>query len=136
MIYFILTLFFASLISILFMISRKLVAIKNHQIEVPEGALFEIPYIEEVKDITIESIKKTEHMVLVFIVKSYIQFSAFLERKYGEFAMQLRQAHRKTLESNIAAEKAEVSKFLKLISIYKQKINEITHHIKEEERSL
>ncbi|MDE2399653.1 MAG: hypothetical protein KGL67_01420 [Patescibacteria group bacterium] len=133
MIYFILTLFFASLVSIIFMIGRKLMLLENGQID--EGASFEIPYLKEIKHVLTENIKKYEHMGLVAVVKSYIQSMNFFKNKFQEIKIKIQHIHIKKHPNGEVSERAEVSKFLKAISGYSHKIKEIKHKITEEENN-
>ena len=138
MIYFVLILFFASLISIIFMIGKKLVLIKNGKHEVQEGVSFEIPYLEETKGLLFRNIKRYEHLSLVAMVRSYVQLTNFLKNKHEEVKTKItHKFHRNTklLESDTSG-KQEASKFLKMISDYKHKITEIKHKIHEEEKDL
>ena len=136
MIYFILILFFSSLISIIFMIGRKLVLIKNGRYEIVDEASFEIPYIKEVKDLTFAGIKKYEHLSLVFIVKSYFQFLSFLKKKYADIKIGVKNIHIKKYPNGELIEKIESSKVVKFVSDYKHRIKEIVHKVKEEEKDL
>jgi hypothetical protein len=115
------------------MIGKKLILLKNGKTLIQNEVPFEVPYIKDIRHLTIENIKKYEHMALVAVVKSYIQFSNFLKSKYQELKNQI---IRRTKKSHIIEEKQEVSKFLKMISDYQHKIREIKHKIKEEEKDL
>lgn len=134
MIYFILTLFFVSLISILVMIGRKLVLVKRGQVEMIEGASFEIPYLKEARQITIENIKKYEHVALVGIVKFYVQSSLFLKNKYQESKTKIQNIHIKHYPNGELKEKIKGSKFIEMISSYTHRIKKIRHEIKEQEK--
>ena len=136
MIYFILTTFFISLLSIIFMIWRKLVLLKNGQYEIPTETSFEVPYLKEARNLTIRNIKKYEHISLVLLVKFYIQLSDFLKNQYKELNIRVQNIHTRNHSTARLREKVESSKFFKLISVYKHKIKEITHKIKEGEKDL
>lgn len=135
MIYFILTLFFGSLVAIVFMVWRKLVLIKKGQIEIVEGASFEIPYLKETKHATIENIKKYEHIALVLVVKFYLQFSNFVKTKYQELKLKVKSIHIKHSQNPESADKNEILKIFNVVSSYKHKIKQIKHKIKEEEKN-
>ncbi len=126
--------FFVSLLSIVFMIWRKLSLVKSGEYELHEEVTFEIPYLDEIKNITVESVKKYEHKSLVFIVKSYIQSTNFLKNKYQELKIKVQNIHVKNHSTGELIQKVEASKLLKIVSSYKHKITEITHKIKEEEK--
>lgn len=117
------------------MIGRKLISIKNGHSEVQMEVPFEIPYLKETKDLIVENIKKYEHLSLIVVVKSYLQLTNFLKNKYGEVKNKIQNRNKKNIANNITSEKAEVSRFLKIISDYKHKIKEIKHKIKEEEKN-
>lgn len=135
MMYFLLILFFSSLIAIVLMIGRKLVLLKNGKLNMPTETSFEVPYIKETKDFAVENIKKYEHIGLVFIVKSYMQFSAFLKNKYEETKTKIKNIHLERYPNGELRKKIEASEFYKFILVYKQKIRDITHKIKEEENN-
>jgi len=135
MIYFILILFFASLLSIAIMIGRKLVLLKKGQIEVTQEIPFEVPYLKEIRRAVVFNIKKYEHLALVGIVKFHLQFANFLKSKYGELKIKLRNLHLKHSQKAEAGEKTEVSTFLKVVSVYKNRITEIKDRIKREENN-
>lgn len=128
----ILTLFFISLFGITFMIGRKLVMLQNGKVISGEKVLLEIPYIKEIKHITIKNIKKHHHAGLVATIRFYVRFSNFLKNKYQEAKIKIKNRNK---ESHIGSEKKEISKFLKIISEYKHKIREIKHKIKKEEEN-
>lgn len=136
MLYFLLVLFFSSLISIIFMIGKKLVMIKNGRYEIVEEATFEIPYIKEAKDLTVEGIKKYEHLSLVFIVKSYFKFINFIKHAHVEWKNKIKNIHIKKYPNGELIEKIESSKVVKFVSGYKHRIKEIVHKVKEEEKDL
>ncbi len=135
MIYFILILFFTSLFSIIFMVGKKLILLKNGQIEVAEGALFEIPYLKELKHLIAQSIKKYEHEGLVLVVKFYLQGINLAKVGYGNLKKKIKDLHIKKQPNGEVSERVEVSKFLRFVSTYKHKIIEIKHRIKEEEKN-
>jgi hypothetical protein len=116
------------------MIWRKLSLVKSGEYELHEEVTFEIPYLDEIKNITVESVKKYEHKSLVFIVKSYIQSTNFLKNKYQELKIKVQNIHVKNHSTGELIQKVEASKLLKIVSSYKHKITEITHKIKEEEK--
>lgn len=125
-----LILFFTSLASIIFMISRKLFLLKNGRISGTVEAPFEVPHLEKVKHLTIANIKKYEHIILVNVVRVYVRSANFIKNRYQEIKTRI-ENKRKVDQTN--HDKKEISKFLKIIGDYKQKIREITHKIKKEE---
>lgn len=134
MMYFLLTLFFVSLLGITFMIGRKLILLQSGQITHGNDISSETPYLEELKVITIKNIKKHGFIGLVATIRFYVRSTNFLKNKYQEVKKRVRNFSDGRLNNN--EEKKEVSKFLKMISEYKHKIREIKHKIKEEENNL
>ncbi|OGI60085.1 hypothetical protein A2641_02855 [Candidatus Nomurabacteria bacterium RIFCSPHIGHO2_01_FULL_37_25] len=131
MIYFLLILFFTSLFSIIFMIGKKLFLLQNGQIITSNiEVLFRISHLEKIKLFTIKNIKKYGHILLVEILRSYIRFSNFLKNKYQEIKIKIKTLGKK---NNPNGEEKEISKFLRIIGDYKNKIREIKHKIKKEE---
>ncbi len=112
------------------MIGRKLFLLQNGQISSNTEVPFEVSHLEKVKLFTIKNIKKCERILLVEILRLYIRFSNFLKNKYQEIKIKIRNRSKK---NNINGEKREISKFLKIIGDYKNKIREIKHKIKKEE---
>lgn len=129
--YFLLILFFGSLLSITFMIGRKLVVLKNGQTTLNEEEIISgVPFFEEWKHSAAKNIKKHSYNGLVAIIRLYFRSANFLKSKYQDLKIKVKNLRGKKLN---AEEKREVSGFLKMISEYKQKIREIKHKIKEEE---
>ena len=128
MIYFLLILFFGSLLGIIFMIGRKLVIIQGNS-EIVN--IKEDPYLEEWKHTTVKNIKKYSYLLLVAIIRTYVHSSNFIKLKYQELKLKIKNRFGKNKEKE-EAEK-EASKFLKMITDYKHKIRKIRRQIKEEE---
>lgn len=125
-----LILFFASLISIIVMIGRRLVLLKKEGVTVEEKITFEVPNLEKFKYHTIAGIKKCERIALVEILRLYLKGTNFLKNKYQVLKIKI-QSFRKV--RHLESQKKEISKFLKVIGDYKRRIREITHKIKREE---
>lgn len=126
-------LFFTSLISIVFMIGRKLPALKETKKEeaTPNGQIsLELPYLTEVKKKTVQNIRKHGYATLVTTLRWYIRVTNFLKYKYGTLKTKIKNLGE---ENKKNGEKKEISKFLKVIGDYKQKIKEIKHRIRNEE---
>lgn len=130
--YFLLTLFFVSLLSITFMIGRKLLMLQNGQLVQTEEVDFNTPYFEEWKHHAIRNIKKHGYNVLVITIRLYFRFSNFLRNIYAEIKNGLKKIYSKKLREN-PSEKKEVSRFLKMIADYKKKVRLIKQRVKEEE---
>jgi len=130
--YFLLTLFFASLLGIVFMIGRKLMLLQNGQVLQKEETVFRTPNLEEWKYLTVKNIKKYGYLGLVTTIRFYIRGTNFLKNKYREVRIKIKNMRERNSNGE-SAEKREASGFLKMISEYKHKIREIKHKIKEEE---
>lgn len=134
--YILLILFFASLLSIIFIIGRKLFLIRNGQVVIREETVLKLPEAEKIKDFILENLKKYGHLGLVEIIRFYVKTINFSKKKYEEIKTKIKNKNiLKDLNEN-TVEKVEVSKFLKMISEYKHKIKEIKHKIHEEEKDL
>jgi len=128
--YILLILFFASLFSIILLIGRKLITLKQEQILNQEEVLFELPYLKEVKHITVTNVRKHGYALLVAILRFYIRGTNFSKSQYEKVKIKITNMHNR---NQINGEKKEISKFLKIIGDYKNKIREIKHKIKKEE---
>ena len=129
--YLLLISFFLSLIGIIFMVGRKLVLLKNGNITTTEENETEFLNLKELKQVTFQNIRKYEHIVLVTVLRFYIRSLNFLKVAYEKIETKIKNIRRKRQKDS--SEKVEVSKFLKVVSEYKQRIREIKHRIHEEE---
>ena len=132
-IYAILILFFSSLISIITMIGRKLVLLQNgHTAENnnAEEISFSIHHLQKIKHLVVTNTKKWEHIVLVQTLRLYVKTANLLKNKYEAAKSKIRNLK---MRNRAGGEKKEISKFLKIISDYKNRIREIKHKIKKEE---
>lgn len=130
MMYLLLILFFMSLISIIIMIGRKLAILDHEQVLNQEEVLLELPYLTKIKHLTFINIRKYGYSILVTTLRSYIRSTNFLKDTYKEVKIKIQDRNNK---NKTDGEKKEISKFLKIIGEYKQKIREIKHRIKKEE---
>ena len=132
-IYILLILFFTSLLSIIIMIGRKLVLQKSGQMtdnNTAEEIPFGIHHLQKIKHLTIANIKKYEHIVLVETLRLYVKTMNLLKNKYQAIKIKIRNIKTR---NHANGEKKEISKFLKIIGDYKNRIREIKHKIKKEE---
>ena len=127
----ILIMFFISLAGISVMIGRKLILLKKGQIENTEKILFKIPNLEEAKYFTVKNAKKYGYLTLVLILRFSIQFSNFLKRKHKEIKIKTEGI----INKYFPQKEKEVSKFLKMVLDYKNKIAKIRDKIIEEEKN-
>ena len=123
-------LFSASLLSIIIMIGRKLVLLEPKQISSEKEIVLRVPYLKEVKHLTVKNIKKHGYAGLVGMMRLYLKSANFLKSKYEEIKTKIKNKSKKNENS---ADKKEISKFLRIMGEYKQKIREIKHKIKKEE---
>ena len=134
MMYFLLILFFGSLLSITFMVGKKLILLRSGTVIPREEIISKDQYLEELKYVTIKNIKKYSYLGLVASIRFYFHFANLLKKKYQETKIKIKEMRGKRLNV-VNNEKREASKFLKMISEYKHKIRNIKRQIKEEEES-
>lgn len=110
-----------------------MVLLQGGQISSSEKISFGIPHLQKVKHLTVANIKKYEHIILVEILRHYVRTTSFLKKKYQEIKIKIISLKRK---NHIEGEQKEISKFLKIIGDYKNRIREIKHKITKEEEGL
>jgi hypothetical protein len=135
MMYFLLILFFGSLVGITFMIGKKLAILQNGQISHREETISKEAFLEEWKYNALKNIRKYSYFGLVASVRFYLHFSNFLKIKYQVVKTKIKNNLGKKSNEN-KMEKREASNFLKMISEYKYKIRKIKYQIKKEEEGL
>ena len=134
--YFFLILFFASLVGIVAMISMKLALIehKEHHHEHEGGLLADIIDIEKIKHSSVKNLKKNGRILIWVILRTYILSINWIKNKSKEKFQKIKNKinkHTETEEEKTEARKP--SKYLSVISEYREKIKKIKHKIKEEE---
>jgi len=133
MMYFLLILFFGSLVGITFMVGKKLVLLKNGEVIYHHDAEeFFKDFFKSLKHESVKYFKKYGYIGLVATVRLYVHLANFLKRKYQETKIKFKEIYQRKVKKEVV-EKREVSGFLKLISEYKHKIRKIRRQIKEEE---
>ena len=134
--YILLSLFLISLIALTIMFSRKLVLLKNQgiQIEHVEGVILELPFVKEIKHLTIRQLKRYGYIGVVTSIRLYFRGVNLAKVEYNKIKEKLSSVDKSKWINDI--EKREVNKFLKVVSNYKHKIRQIKHQIKEEENIL
>ena len=80
--YFLLILFFGSLLGIIFMIGKKLFLLKNEQESQKKEIIFKTSYLEEWKHLIVQNIKKHGYLGLVATIRFYVQSTNLLKNKY------------------------------------------------------
>jgi len=135
--YFFFILFFVSLLVISFMIGRKLVLLNNMEghntHNVTETFLSEILDFDKIKNTTIKNLRRVEHVLIWIILRTYLVSKNFVNKKSKEIVEKIKTRLNRNRQNHILEEKKEVSKYIKVISDYRQKIRHIKHKIKEEE---
>ncbi len=134
--YFFIILFFVSLLAIILMIGRKFFLLKNtgvhHIHRNAENFLSEILDFDKIKDLTIKNSKKIIHTLIWLILRIYILSLNFINKKRKELALKIKSYLNKNNHPEIEGKK-EVSKYMKVISEYRQKIKKMKNKIEEEE---
>lgn len=135
MIYILLILFFASLISISAMIGRKLLMLQNGKI-IENGYSVEnfVPDFDRIKHLTLKNTENFSHVVLFVIIRFYIKSSNFSKNTYKGLKVKIKDIKNRNINKQNVSKEKEVSKFLKKISDYKHKIREIKVKIEKEDR--
>lgn len=131
-------LFLLSLAGIMVMIGRKLVLLrKGEAMTLSEQIiLIELPDIEDLKKDTKKKIRRYGYVTLIIGLRVYLISSNLLKKKYSEIKDKAKVFINKYVAPKMKVreeQKQEVSKFLKRVSEYKNKIDKIKNRIKEEE---
>jgi len=120
------------------MIGDKVLLI-NYETKHPEynneNFLGEVVDFDKVKYSIAKNLKNGGHIFIWIVLRSYILSLNFLNKKRKEISKKIKEKMNKTKfdENGNPINKQEVSKYLKVISEYRQKIRRIKHKIKEEE---
>ena len=132
--YILLALFFISLAGIIFMVSRKVMSLDGKSHVTEEAVLFKIPHPVELREITLMGVKKYGYLILVISVKAYIKSTGFLKQKWVDLKEKLAEIHQKHILKKETPNARNVSKFLRVVSEYKNKVRKIKEKIEEEEK--
>ena len=117
------------------MLGRKLVPVRNGKVAPTKHTHPFVPEIQKIKHLTFKNAKKYEHLALVAIIRFSVRSSNFLKNSYQEIKIKIKDIINKDKNHPGQLENREASKFLKMISDYKDKIRHIKHKIKEEEEN-
>ena len=119
------------------MIGRKLMLLNNlegHTIHnTTETFLSEILDFNKIKHLTIKNSKKMGHTTIWVILRIYLISSNFINKKRKEIVVKIKEKIKKHHKSEETIQPKEDSKYIKIISEYRQKIKHMKHKIKEEE---
>ncbi len=130
------TLFFGSLLGIIIVIGRKLTIIRENGIieaSIKHPHPF-VPEIQKIKYLAFRNAKKYEHLALVAIIKFYLEFSKFFKNSYQKIKITAKDKWSKYIShSSSDISERQTSKFLKMISGYKDRIKHIKYKIKNGE---
>jgi len=128
--------FSVSLLGIIVMIWRKLVLFRQGTLEdIKHSHPFAIDF-EKIKYFASKAGKKLRYGLLFIVLKSSIKASNFIKTKWVLLLDEIKnRVLKKTTVINAdgITEKKEVSKYLKIISEYQQKIRNMKYRIKKEE---
>lgn len=94
-----------------------------------------VPETHEVKHIASKNLRRYSYVILVIIIRSYIKGSDFVKNKYGKIKDKVADNIDKRFNKSNNGEPKEASRFLKMISEYKDKVKEIKQKIREEEKT-
>jgi len=134
--YIVLIIFFISLIGISAMIGKKLILLKNGKIEHTERVLFDIPNLDQVKNVTVKNSKRYGYVILVETIRFYVRASILIKYIYFKTKKKIKEIYHRYFPQKIKENKEkEVSKFLRMVSDYKNKIKNIKDKIIEEENN-
>lgn len=114
------------------MIGRKIwrKEIVNEE-QMMDDAILEIPYMDEIKYMTVKKMKEYGYVVLLSSIRLSMKSSKIVKRASNEVANIVKKKLFK--ESNELSDPKQVSMFLQMISDYKSKIRKIKKKIREEE---
>lgn len=127
--------FFISLAGITGLISRKLIFSTNNRINQEHDFAIDVPDLDEVKKIASKNTKKLGYILLVLTIRTYLLSQDLIKKQYKVIKNKLeeRRIKRMAKTGKIVMSNREPSKFLKIISDYKKKVEKIKSKIKEEE---
>ena len=124
-----------SLAGIILMIGHKLRLVRAGQTAEPEHPHAFVPDFQKMRKKIFQNAKEYEHLTLVVIIRLYVRSVNITKSGYQNLKTKIQNIRAKRKESGDPEEKQEVSKFLKMISEYKDKIRHLKHQIKEEEEN-
>lgn len=134
--YILLIIFFLSLAGIITMVWRELVLVRNGQVSITHHHAHPfVPELLKIKQLFLKGIKRGGYVLIFISIRSYLLSSKFVKEKSKSLAKEIKKSFRKNIQNleEEIIEKKEVSKYLRVISEYREKIREMKHRIKEEE---
>ncbi len=126
--------FFLSLVGIIMMIGFKLALVRNgHTIKIEHSHPFVLD-LQKMKHLTLRGVKRFGYLALFVTIRFFVKSSNSIKNTSKIVLKELQEKFGGNKNSlNEITEKKEVSKYLKIIGEYRQKIKEMKHKIKEEE---
>ncbi len=116
------------------MIWRELVLVRNGQVAKAQHSHPFALDLQKIRHLTLKNTKKFGYTAVFEIMRFFIKSSNFLKVKSIILLKELKnRLKNKNGSLDEIIEKKEVSKYLKVISEYQQKIREMKNRIKEEE---
>jgi hypothetical protein len=119
------------------MIGRKLVLLRKGHIELgANGSNILLTDIEKIKSFGQKNLKRYGYFALFSVLRSYIRTVNSLKKQGIQLAKKIENKLLKNKKGVVGenAEKREVSKYLKIISEYQEKIRKMKKKIQEEEK--
>jgi len=118
------------------MVGRKVKLLRRGELEIAGEFPWRVPETHEVRRITVRGLKRYGYIILVITIRSYIKGSDFVKEKYAKVKDRIiNNLDKRMHKGNISEENKEPSKFLKMVSEYKNKVREIKDKIREQERT-
>ncbi len=130
-----LILFFLSLAGIIVMVGRKLVLVRNgHVVKILHSHPL-VPDLERMRIFTVKAVKKSGYVMIFVVIKSYLLSLKFIKDKWKEILSKITEvlAKKNNETGNTSNGNKEASRYLRVISEYREKIRKMKHKIKEEE---
>jgi hypothetical protein len=117
------------------MIWRELVLVRNGQVATAQHSHPFVPELQKIKHLTFKNIRRLGYLTIFVTLRFFIKSSNFLKITSKMLLEELKNKLKKNKNSSLdgTIEKKEVSKYLRIISEYQQKIRKMKHKIKEEE---
>ena len=130
-----LILFFVSLLGIIIMVWRELILVRNGQVALAQHSHPFVPELQKIKHLTFKGVKRFGYIALFVTLRFFIKSSNFIKTKSLILVKKIETKFKKNRNDNFdgAENKREISKYLKIISEYRQKIKQMKHKIKKEE---
>lgn len=132
-----LVLFFIALLGISTLLYRRIMILERSGVMVREidgEFFFDVPDLHEVQYVIVRKMKQYGYVALVVTIRIYVRSSKIMDYLYKEAVSRLSTLYKKYIQKkNPETEAKEVSKFLKMVSEYKNKIKEIKERVREEE---